>query len=150
MSQSRIESLRFFNRMRRLAVFAVPAMLAFPITGAWAQQPAPFKIGVLSGHVGDGRRPVGTGYRRSGQARRGGFWRLRPQPSIQVLEADHLNKPDVGVHSGPGMVYDEGVSAIFDIGLTSIALGVQELARDKNKLVVFLSSASSDLTRKEL
>ena len=44
--------------------------------------------------------------------------------------------------------YDEGVSAIFDVGITSVALGVQELARDKNKLAIYLSSASSDLTGK--
>jgi branched-chain amino acid transport system substrate-binding protein len=41
--------------------------------------------------------------------------------------------------------YDEGVAAIFDIGITSVALGVQSLAREKNRIVLFLSTASSDL-----
>ncbi|WP_420102765.1 ABC transporter substrate-binding protein [Bosea sp. (in: a-proteobacteria)] len=139
--------MRFFNRMRRLAVLAVPAMLAFPITGAWAQQPAPFKIGVLSdmsGMVADLSGPGTVAAVKLAVEDFGGSVLNRP---IQVLEADHLNKPDVGVTAARAW-YDEGVSAIFDIGLTSIALGVQELARDKNKLVVFLSSASSDLTRK--
>jgi branched-chain amino acid transport system substrate-binding protein len=64
---------------------------------------------------------------------------------IELLSADHLNKPDVGLGLARKW-YDEGVAAIFDIGITTVALGMQELSRDKNKLVIYLSTASSDIT----
>jgi branched-chain amino acid transport system substrate-binding protein len=38
------------------------------------------------------------------------------------------------------------VRAIFDIGITTVAMGIQQLAREKDQLVVFVSSASADLT----
>jgi len=64
---------------------------------------------------------------------------------IEVLRADHQNKPDIGVGIARQW-YDEGVTAIFDLGITSVALGVQSLTREKNRIVIFLSTASSDMT----
>ena len=64
---------------------------------------------------------------------------------IGIVAGDHLNKPDVGVSMARAW-YDDGVHAIFDIGISTAALGVQTLAREKNGLVVFVSSSSSDLT----
>jgi branched-chain amino acid transport system substrate-binding protein len=66
---------------------------------------------------------------------------------IQLITGDHTNKPDIGI----GMArkwYDQGVNAIFDIGITTVAVGVQDLAKEKNKPVIFLSSSSTDLTGK--
>jgi branched-chain amino acid transport system substrate-binding protein len=64
---------------------------------------------------------------------------------IELLQADHLNKTDVGVGIARQW-YDQGVAAIFDIGLTTIALGVQSLAREKSRVLMLLSTASADFT----
>ncbi|MCK8783521.1 ABC transporter substrate-binding protein, partial [Roseomonas sp. NAR14] len=64
---------------------------------------------------------------------------------VQLLKGDHLNRADIGAGIARRW-YDEGVTAIFDVGNTSVALGVQNLAREKNRAVIFLSSASADLT----
>jgi branched-chain amino acid transport system substrate-binding protein len=64
---------------------------------------------------------------------------------IKIRVGDHVNKPDVGV-SLARQWYDDGVAAIFDVGLSSIALSVQSLAKEKNKIVIFGSSLTSDLT----
>ena len=66
---------------------------------------------------------------------------------IEFLEGDHMNKPDVGLTMARQW-YDSGVRAIFDIGITTVALGVQDLAKEKNRIVIFNSSASSDITGK--
>ncbi|WP_244543275.1 ABC transporter substrate-binding protein [Bosea sp. CRIB-10] len=66
---------------------------------------------------------------------------------IELVSADHLNKPDIGIGLARKW-YDEDVHAIFDIGITSVAIGVQNLAKEKNKVAVFISSSSSDLTGK--
>lgn len=64
---------------------------------------------------------------------------------IQLLRGDHTNKPDVGA-SIARRWYDEGVRAIFDIGVTSVALAVQTITREKDRILVMTSSASADLT----
>ncbi len=54
---------------------------------------------------------------------------------IELLHADRLSKPDVGVGIARQW-YEQGVIAIFDTGLTTIALSVQSLAREKNRVLV--------------
>jgi branched-chain amino acid transport system substrate-binding protein len=49
---------------------------------------------------------------------------------IELLEGDHLNKPDTGLTIARQW-YDSGVRTIFDIGITTVALGVQDLAKEK-------------------
>jgi branched-chain amino acid transport system substrate-binding protein len=121
------------------------------LLSAWAVSPAaaqePFRIGALSdmsGVVVDLSGPGTVAAMKLAVEDFGGSVLGRP---IQVLEADHLNKPDVGIAAARKW-YDEGVSAIFDVGITSVALGVQQLTRDKNRMAIYLSSASSDLTGK--
>lgn len=112
-----------------------------------ARAQEPFKIGSLSdmsGVVVDLSGPGTVIAMQLAVEDFGGKVLGRP---IQILSADHLNKPDVGIAAARKW-YDEGVSAIFDVGITSVALGVQQLTRDKNRLAIYLSSASSDLTGK--
>jgi branched-chain amino acid transport system substrate-binding protein len=128
---------------RRGVLGAAGALAILP--RARAQSQAPVKIGVLtdlSGIMADYSGMGTVGAVTMAVEDFGGKVIGRP---IEVLKADHLNKPDVGTGIARQW-YDSGVTAIFDIGITSVALGVQSLAREKNQIVVFTSSASSDLT----
>ena len=136
------------NSLRRQAL---PSLTGAALLSIAAALPAiaqePFRIGALSdmsGVVVDLSGPGTVTAMKLAVEDFGGSVLGRP---IQVLEADHLNKPDVGIAAARKW-YDEGVSAIFDIGITSVALGVQQLTRDKNRMAIYLSSASSDLTGK--
>lgn len=132
-------------RLRNLLLAGAAAIAMTSPTQAPAQEP--FKIGSLSdmsGIVVDLSGPGTVTAMKLAVEDFGGKVLGRP---IQILEADHLNKPDIGIAAARKW-YDEGVSAIFDIGITSVALGVQQLTRDKNKLAIYLSSASSDITGK--
>ena len=124
------------------AVFAGMAL-----AGRGSAQPAAgsFKIGILSdmsGMVVDLSGPGSLTSLRMAVEDYGGKVLGRP---IEIVTGDHLNKPDIGVSMARAW-YDGGVHAIFDIGISTVALGVQALAREKNGLVVFVSSSSSDLT----
>lgn len=133
------------SRTSRAALCA--AALAFGAQGALAQDAKPFKVGHLSdmsGAVVDLSGPGTTVSLRLAIEDFGGKVLGRP---IELVIGDHLNKPDVGVGLARKW-YDEGVNAIFDIGITSVALGVQALAKEKNKALILLASASSDLTGK--
>jgi branched-chain amino acid transport system substrate-binding protein len=118
---------------------------ALHLSSAVAQAPAPFKIGVLSDMSGAVVDLSGPGTALSMKMAIEDFGGKVLDRPVQLVEGDHLNKPDVGIGLARKW-YDDGVNAIFDIGITSVALGVQELAKEKNKAVIFLSSASADLT----
>lgn len=66
---------------------------------------------------------------------------------IEVISADHQNKPDVATEIARQW-FDQGVDMITDLTTSSVALAVQEVAREKNKVILINGAASSDLTGK--
>src|SRR5215469_7575692 len=67
---------------------------------------------------------------------------------IEVISADHQNKPDVGASIARQWFDQDGVDMITDLTTSSVALAVQEVARQKNKVILISGAASSDLTGK--
>jgi branched-chain amino acid transport system substrate-binding protein len=53
--------------------------------------------------------------------------------NVEVLQADHQNRPDVGANLSRQW-FDQGVDAIVDLPTSSVALAVNQIAREKNKL----------------
>jgi len=66
---------------------------------------------------------------------------------IEVVTADHQNKPDVAAAIARQW-FDQGVDMITDLTTSSVALAVQEVAREKNKVIIVNGAASSDITGK--
>jgi branched-chain amino acid transport system substrate-binding protein len=67
---------------------------------------------------------------------------------IEIVSADHQNKPDVGASIARQWFDEQGVQMITDLTTSSVALAVQEVAREKNKVILVNGAASSDLTGK--
>jgi branched-chain amino acid transport system substrate-binding protein len=67
---------------------------------------------------------------------------------IEIIWGDHQNKPDVGVSLTNKWYDTEQVDVIVDVVNSSVALAVQEIARRKNKAVLYSTAGSSDLTGK--
>src|SRR6516165_6433511 len=67
---------------------------------------------------------------------------------IEVISADHQNKPDVGAGIARRWFDLEQVDAIVDVPTSSVAFAVQEISRQKNRALLISSSGSSDLTGK--
>src|SRR5258708_6226800 len=65
---------------------------------------------------------------------------------VEVIAADHQNKPDVGVAIARNWYDNEKVDAIFDVPTSSVALPVSALTREKNKINVNSGGGSSDIT----
>ena len=65
---------------------------------------------------------------------------------IQVVHADHQNKVDSGLTIARQWYDKDGMDVIVGISNSAVALGVQNLARDKHKLSIIVGAASSDLT----
>src|SRR5437899_13065541 len=65
---------------------------------------------------------------------------------VEVISADHQNKPDVGVGIARNWYDNEKADAIFDVPTSSVALPVSALTREKNKININSGGGSSDLT----
>jgi branched-chain amino acid transport system substrate-binding protein len=66
--------------------------------------------------------------------------------ALEVLSADHQNKPDVGSSIARQWLDTEGVELILDIPNSAVALAVAGLVRDKNKVFIGSGAGTSLLT----
>jgi len=65
---------------------------------------------------------------------------------VEVIYADHQNKPDVGVSIARNWYDNDKVDAIFDVPTSSVALPVSALTREKNRININSGGGSSDIT----
>src|SRR3954470_19990674 len=106
----------------------------------------PLKFGVLTDMTGLFADNGGQGSVAAGQLAMdecGGKPLGRP---IQLISADHLNKPDVGGNIARQWYDQEGVDVILDVPVSSVALAINQITREKNKIFLNSGAATSDLT----
>jgi len=65
---------------------------------------------------------------------------------VEIISADHQNKPDVGSNITRQWFDVDHVDAILDVPTSSVALAVSDVTREKNKVFLISGAASSDLT----
>ena len=65
---------------------------------------------------------------------------------VEIVGADHQNKPDVGSNVVRTWIDVDKVDVIVDVPTSSVALAVNEIVRDKNKVFLVSGAAASDLT----
>jgi branched-chain amino acid transport system substrate-binding protein len=131
---------------RRLLLGAASAA-ALPRIG-WSQTPTDantLRIGVMndqSGQYRDDGGPTGVICVRQAvqeMAATLGF-------NVEVLTADHQNKPDIGAGIARQWFDQGGVDAIVDVPTSSVALAVNTVCREKNKVMLNSGAATTDLT----
>nr|WP_103874682.1 ABC transporter substrate-binding protein [Bosea lathyri] len=67
---------------------------------------------------------------------------------VEIVSADHQNKPDVGSTIARTWYDQDGVDLILDVPTSSVALAVSQITKDKNKVHINSGAAASDLTGK--
>jgi branched-chain amino acid transport system substrate-binding protein len=65
---------------------------------------------------------------------------------IEIISADHLNKPDVGSGIARQWIDQDHIDVIVDTPTSSVALAVQDVTKEKGKVFLISGAASSDLT----
>jgi branched-chain amino acid transport system substrate-binding protein len=65
---------------------------------------------------------------------------------VEIVSADHQNKPDIGTNLTRQWFDVDGVDVVVDVPTSSVAFAVSDLARDKNKVFLISGGGSSDLT----
>ncbi len=128
---------------RRALLGTVAATAAVPITSARAQKPA-LKIGVLtdlSGPYQDLAGPTAVAAVRLAveEFASKGF-------DVEVISADHQNKPDIGAGIARQWFDRDGVDVVLEVANSAVALAVAGVAREKNRAYINSGAATSDLT----
>jgi len=72
----------------------------------------------------------------------------KSQLKVEIVSADHLNKPDVGSTVARRWFDTERVDMITDVPTSSVGLAVAGIVKEKNKVMVNAGSATADLTGK--
>jgi branched-chain amino acid transport system substrate-binding protein len=129
--------------MRTLALVAALAGV-FAVGGAAAQD-RPIKIGVLNDQSTVFSDYQGIGSVIAAQLAVEDFAKRSKIP-VEVVSADHQNKTDIGVGLARRWYDQEGVDLIVDVPNSAIALGVANLAREKNKVFIGSGAGTADLT----
>ena len=66
--------------------------------------------------------------------------------SVEVLSADHQNKPDIGSNIVRQWIDVDGVDVIVDVPTSSVALAVSEIVKEKDKVFLVSGAATTQLT----
>jgi branched-chain amino acid transport system substrate-binding protein len=138
------------NAMNTARTFAVvlAALLAGPASAAAQISDGVVKIGVLTDMSSLYSEGTGTGSLTAAQmaaADAGGKVAGKP---VEIIGGDHQNKPDIG-SSLAREWYDTGkVDMIVDVPTSSVALAVQQITKDKDRVFIISGGGASDLTGK--
>lgn len=66
--------------------------------------------------------------------------------NVEVVVADHQNRPDVGVSIARQWFDRENVDVVTSLAASSVALAVADVARERNKVAIATSTGTADLT----
>ena len=131
-------------------VLAVAA-LAFAWTGAAVAQPTgdAIKIGVLNDQSGLYAEFGGLGSVTAAKMAVEEFGGTVLGKRIEVLSADHQNKPDVASNIARQWLDVDGVDVFADLTNSAVSLAVQYITRERGKIALFSGPATTRLTNED-
>jgi branched-chain amino acid transport system substrate-binding protein len=132
-------------QMKTLAT-TLAAVLAVSAWAGAAQAQTAVKIGVLNDRSGLYADLAGEGSVVAARMAVEDFKAADKGIKVEILSADHQNKPDVGSNIARQWYDQDGVDVIADVPTSSVALAVNQITRDKNKIMLNSGAATSDLT----
>jgi branched-chain amino acid transport system substrate-binding protein len=127
---------------------AATALAAFVVAGSALAQTSDgvIKIGVLNDMSGTYSDLAGPGSVAAAKLAVEDFGAAAKGMKVEILGADHQNKPDIGSNIARSWIDRDGVDMIVDVPTSSVALAINEIAKEKNKVFLVSGAASSDLT----
>ena len=130
----------------RLAVSLAVALGALLTGAAHAQSPIPVKIGVLTDMSSLYADDTGPGSVAAAKMAIQDFNPAAHNMKVDLVSADHQNKPDVGTSIARQWYDVDHVDMIVDVPNSAVALAVSDVTREKNKVFLVSGAAISDLT----
>jgi branched-chain amino acid transport system substrate-binding protein len=133
--------------MRFLAVG--PAAFLLLASGARAEMSGgKVKIGVLTDLSGPYEQNSGIGSVEAAKMAAEEFGNKVNGVPVEIISADHQNKPDVGAAIARRWFDLEEVDAVTDLVNSAVGFAVLEIAKTDNKIILLTSAGSADFTGK--
>ncbi len=133
----------------KVAKLILAAATAALMTGsALAQDKIDVKLGVLNDRSGTYADLSGEGSVVAARMAAEDFKAADKGINVEVISADHQNKPDIGSSIARQWYDQDGVDVILDVPTSSVALAVSEITKEKNKIFINSGAGASDLTGK--
>ena len=131
--------------MDRREFLALTAAISAMPARAFAQQMKPLKIGVMNdlSSIYSDDQGIGSSIAAKMAV---DDWSAKLGVPVEIVIADHQQKPDVGVGIARRWFEQDGVDVVMDLPNSAVALAVLALANEKNKAVIGSGAGSSVLT----
>jgi branched-chain amino acid transport system substrate-binding protein len=132
------------------AVLAASALAFALSTGvAGAQVPnKTLKVGVLTDMSGPFAQQAGEGSVVAARLAAEDFAKEAGDLKVEIVSADHQNKPDIGSSLARRWLDQDGVTAIVDLPNSGVGLAISNLVNEKNRVTMASATATSDMTGK--
>lgn len=135
--------------MKRALAAGLAVLASALIPSLCLAEGGPLKIGVLTDMSGTFATIVGENSAEAARMAVEDFGGTVAGRKIEVVVGDHQNKPDVAATIARRWFDTEKVETIVDVPVSSIALAVQAVAREKKKVVLFSSGLTDRLSNED-
>jgi branched-chain amino acid transport system substrate-binding protein len=132
--------------MRRALSGFLGVMLVAAAPAALAQGKPPLKLGGILDMSGLYADITGPGAETAAKMAAEDFGGEVLGRKIEILAADHLNKADLSANIARDMLDNQGVEMIYDVAASATALAAGEIAKARNKIIMFNGPGSIRLS----
>jgi branched-chain amino acid transport system substrate-binding protein len=135
--------------MRLKSLIATVAGLGLATSSAHAEfKGGTVKIGVLTDLSATYSDFAGQGSVWAAKKAVEDYTKDHPGLKVEIISADHQNKPDIAANTARQWFDTESVDVIVDLVTSSVALAVINVAKEKNKVALVSGAGSSDISGK--
>jgi branched-chain amino acid transport system substrate-binding protein len=131
---------------RRTVLLGATVVAALGTTRRARAADKPLKIGVLNDMSGVFADYQGAGSLLAARMAVEDAGNRAGNHPVEIVFADHQNKPDVGMAAARRWLDQDGVDVVMDVPNSSIALAVAQLATERNKVFIGVGAGIADLT----
>jgi branched-chain amino acid transport system substrate-binding protein len=138
--------MRWVHSGARASLFALASLCTLAANSALAQSKPPLKIGGILDMSSLYADITGPGSLEAAKMAAEDFGGEVLGRKIEVIAADHLNKADLSANIARDMLDNQGVEMIYDVAASATALAASEIARARNKIIIFNGPGSIRLS----
>src|SRR5436305_13071427 len=132
--------------MRRIVAGVFACALAVSASAAMAQGKPPLKLGGILDMSGLYADITGPGSEAAAKMAAEDFGGEVLGRKIEIIAADHLNKADLAANIARDMLDNQGVEMIYDVAASATALAAGEIAKARNRIMMFNGPGSIRLS----
>ncbi len=132
----------------RIHALGLAAFLFFAPTAHAEMSGGKIKIGVLTDLSGPYEQNSGVGSVEAAKMAAEEFGNKVNGVPVEIVSADHQNKPDIGAAIARRWFDIEEVDVVTDLVNSAVGFAVLEIAKTNNKTVLLTSAGSADFTGK--